>query len=146
MSHRNLIGILDNFLGTYTSRYSDFNGYWLFGMLINDLGELRIDLLSSNETSTENGPKATARQVAVQKFREQMDKAGFSVSRAQQAHLDVSKLPDLKNGFVNGQLCPGYNVRFVAKIVLKTGKMYEREKSVFVAPHDSQVEQRNRLS
>ncbi len=30
--------VLDNFLGTYTSRYSDFHGYWLFGFLVKDLG------------------------------------------------------------------------------------------------------------
>ena len=47
-------GVLDNFLGTFTSRYLDHNGYWVFGMLVGDLGELRIDLLRSIEGKFEN--------------------------------------------------------------------------------------------
>jgi hypothetical protein len=46
MKPRRIIkGVLHNFLGTYTSRYSDYDGYWLFGMLVRDVEELSIDLL-----------------------------------------------------------------------------------------------------
>jgi len=33
-----MTAVLKNFLGTYTSRYSDFQGYWLFGFLVPGLG------------------------------------------------------------------------------------------------------------
>ncbi len=36
-------GVLHNFLGTLTSRYSDHRGYWLFGPLsANSSGSARI--------------------------------------------------------------------------------------------------------
>ena len=44
---RAIRGVLGNFLGTFTSRYSDYDGYWLFGFLVADLKDLRIDLLLS---------------------------------------------------------------------------------------------------
>jgi hypothetical protein len=47
MATRRVIkSVLRNFLGTYTSRYSEIRGYWLFGFLVPDLGELHFDLLS----------------------------------------------------------------------------------------------------
>ena len=51
--HRRIIkGVLHNFIGTYTSRYSDYDGYWLFGMVVRDVAELRIDLLYPNVNAT----------------------------------------------------------------------------------------------
>ena len=47
-SRRVIKGVLGNFLGTYVSRYSDYDGYWLFGFLVGDLGELRINLLGQS--------------------------------------------------------------------------------------------------
>ena len=45
-SRRVIPGVLHNFLGTFTSRYSDFDGYWVFGFLIESMDRVRIDLLS----------------------------------------------------------------------------------------------------
>ena len=33
-TRRVIKSVLHNFLGTYTSRYSDYNGYWLFGFMV----------------------------------------------------------------------------------------------------------------
>jgi hypothetical protein len=45
---RDLKGVLRNFLDTHVSRYSDFDGYWLFGLLMHDVGDLlEIDLVSN---------------------------------------------------------------------------------------------------
>ena len=143
MSKRVIKGVLDNFLGTYTSRYSDHNGYWVFGMLVGELRELRIDLLCSIEGTFENTPLGTATKLAGMKFREQMEKAGIAVSYAQEAYLNIKKLPDSTYGFVNGRRCSGWTFQLAAKVVSHSGFTYEREKSVFVAPHDPQVERRS---
>ena len=45
-SRRVIPGVLHNFLGTFTSRYSDFNGYWIFGFLVEKMDSVRIDLLA----------------------------------------------------------------------------------------------------
>ena len=143
MRRRTIKGILHNFLGTYTSRYSDYDGYWLFGLVVGDTEELRIDLLSPSVGPTASAPVAAAIRLAAQKFREQMEKAGSTVSCAREARLDITRSPASHNGVVNGRLCAGYNVRFRATVVSDYGKTYESEASVFAAPHDSQVERRS---
>jgi len=141
MSTRILNGILDNFLGTYTSRYSDYEGYWLFGVLVGDLGKLEIDLIFSGPTGT--GPKIVARQVAAIKFREQVEKASFPISRVREAWLDIEKLPESKEGFAGDYRRLGHDLRFSARVKLASGKEYKRGKVVFVAPHDSEFERRS---
>jgi hypothetical protein len=144
MTRRRAInGVLHNFLGTYTSRYSDYDGYWLFGMLVGDAGDLKIDLSSRSMGKTDSAPLAAAVQLAAQKFREQMEKTGLSISCVREAQLDITKLPDSGRGAVNGRVCVGHNVRFVARVVSDYGKKYEHAMSVFVAPHDPAVERRS---
>src|SRR5262249_55253236 len=69
-------GVLGTSPGTYTSRYSDSDGYWLFGFLVADLGELRIDLLAPPASDSE-GPLGVAVRSAAAKFADQMQKAGL---------------------------------------------------------------------
>src|SRR6266436_3851644 len=102
MRRRTITSVLHNFLGTYTSRYSDYDGYWLFGMLVADVAELKIDLLGSAFGTTVSTPIAAATQLAAQRFREQMKKAGLSVACVTEATLDITKLPDSRRRVVNG--------------------------------------------
>ena len=143
MHSRGIAGVLHNFLGTYTSRYSDYEGYWIFGLLVNELEELRIDLLSLNESSTEKTPIETAKLIAAQKFKEQIEKAGGTLACIREAHLDIKKLPGSENGIVNGRVCTGFTARFAARAVSDHGKAYEGEMSIFVASHNPQVELRS---
>jgi hypothetical protein len=143
MSRRAIKGVLDNFLGTYTSRYSDYNGYWLFGMLIGDVEEMSINLLSSTENESPNTPLGTATKLAIQKFREQMEKAGLDLSYAREASVHFKKLPGAAEGFVNGRICPGHTIQFVARVVSHSGYAHERERRVFVAPHNPQFERKS---
>ena len=97
MKPRRIIkGVLHNFLGTYTSRYSDYDGYWLFGMLVRDVEELSIDLLCPSIDAASPLSAVAAIQLAAQKFREQMEKSGLSVLCAQEARLHIMKLNDLR--------------------------------------------------
>jgi hypothetical protein len=135
--------VLHNFLGTYTSRYSDYEGYWLFGMLVAEVGEMHVDLLIPSGGTTEPGPAAAAVRLAAKKFGEQMQKAGSAVSCVREACLDITRLPASQNGVVNGRIRAGYTVRFLARVVSDSGKTYESEISVFVAPHDARIEHRS---
>ena len=142
-TRRTIKGVLHNFLGTYSSRCSDYDGYWLFGLLVADVGELRIDLLNPSVGTTAPPHMVAAIQLAAQKFREQMEKAGLSVSCAREARLDITRSPDLRGGVVNGRPCTGYSVQFVARVVSDSGKAYESAASTFVAPHNPEVETRS---
>jgi hypothetical protein len=67
MATRRVIkSVLGNFLGTYVSRYSDYDGYLLFGFLVGDLVELRINLFGQSG-SDPNTPVGVAVLSAVAK-------------------------------------------------------------------------------
>ena len=141
-TQRAIRGVLGSFLGTYTSRYSDYDGYWLFGFLVADLGELRIDLLAPPASDSEC-PLIVAIRSAAVKFAVQMQKAGLVRSQVREAWLTIGKLSGQTVGSINGAPCAGYNVSFEAGAVMDGGRRYERESVVFVAPHNAEVELRS---
>jgi hypothetical protein len=49
---------LRNLLGTLTSRYSDFDGYWVLGMIVADLSAPTVDLLSDSNDGADSAPMA----------------------------------------------------------------------------------------
>jgi hypothetical protein len=81
--------------------------------------------------------------LAAQKFREQMVKAGVTVSVLREAKLEITKPIESHSGVINGQTCIGHDLRFVVKVISIYGKIYECQLAVFVAPHDAEVELRS---
>ena len=144
MTTRRVIkGVLHNFLGTFTSRYSDFDGYWLFGFLVEDIAGMRIDLLDDDDDRARVSPSAFTKWLAARKFAEQLAKAGLPKSWLREARLDISKSPEHRPGLVNGRSSSGYDVKFQAHAVTDLGKAYARTASIFVAPHDPKIELRS---
>jgi hypothetical protein len=137
-----LKSVLRGFLGTYASRYSDFDGYWLFGYIVGDLGSAEFDLLA------EIGPEATepgraARTLAAVRFSQQLAKAGLAPSQIVSARLYVERLPGTATGAINGHPCSGYRIRLLANATADTGRCFECERLIFVAPHNPRVECRS---
>jgi hypothetical protein len=144
MTRRRAIkGILHNFLGTYTSRYSELNGYWLFGFLVEDIQPTRIDLMSTNYEES-NMPMSTAKRLAVRKFTEQIEKANIPISWFGDVFLEITKSPSPTECYVNGRLCIGYEMNFVANAVTDKGKLYKSTSTIIVAPHNSKLELQSR--
>jgi hypothetical protein len=141
-TRRAIRGVLANFLGTYMSRYSDFDGYWLFGFLIGGPAELRIDLLAP-PVGVPGTPLDTAVRSAAVKFEDQMQKAGLTRPQIRDAWLVLRKLPGSVAGSVNGHPCIGHRLLFSAGAVTDDGRRYGREQDVFVAPHNAEVELRS---
>jgi hypothetical protein len=143
------------------SRYSDFDGYWLFGKLVNDLDQLQINLLEASQNSTTAIDRA--RSLAQAKFADQIQKARKQLTDFQQAFLRITRTHELSPGRVNAVTCSkmppsitdggnssgwteftrdGYIVTFNASVVTRTNRHICVERSVFVAPHDPNYEQR----
>jgi hypothetical protein len=133
--------VLRNVLGTYTSRYSDFDGYWLFGFLIADLRELHVDLLDSVKDAPE--PVEAAAGLAITRFHEQVQKARLDLGRIETSSLTLERLPKVVRGFIDGHVCDGYRLRLTIVATMDTGRSYRDECVVFVAPHDPSKEQRS---
>jgi hypothetical protein len=139
MATRRIIkSVLRNFLGTLTSRYSDWHGYWLFGFVVNDLERLDHDLLIPVAGSPDETPLARIRSLATRKFLEQLSKARLDPIHIREANLILERLP----GCVEVHVYPypsttsGYRVRFMVSAKTDLGKVYECEQIIGVAPHD----------
>lgn len=132
-TRRVIKGVLGNFLGTYVSRYSDYNGYLLFGVFVCALDELRVNLLDQIAGDSIS-PVGVAIRLAVAKFEEQRQKACFPSARIREAALTLRRLPGLVTGPARGHERQGYKVSFRVVAVLDDGKIYERERVEFIAP------------
>ena len=75
-----LKSVIHGFLGTYVSRYSDFDGYLLFGFVVDSLGLVEIDLTESESASPVRTPHSELIRLARQKFKEQLSKVGLPTS------------------------------------------------------------------
>src|SRR5438552_16212691 len=103
MPHRrDLKGVLHNFLATYTSRYSDHDGYWLWGLLAADLDKLQIDLLEAGHHTSDSELASAAADTARAKFSEHLEKARIPKAFVREAHLTVSRSSLPTRGLVNG--------------------------------------------
>ena len=139
---RRINGVLVNFLRTYTSRYSDFQGYWLFGFLVVDLvNELRIDLLAPS--TDRHGPALDlASRLASEKFHDQVRKGGIAPDRIRGAWPTIRRSFALAEGTVNDSACLGYRVGFRIEVLMDGRRRYEQEVQLFVAPHNPELERR----
>ena len=133
-------GVLANFLSTYSSRYSEYDGYWLFGFLVQG-SDLRIDLLSP--IADQGTPVGTAIQTAVARYADQMQKAGLAMSVVSQAWLVIETLPGAVDVLVDHRPCKGSKVRLAATAVMDNGRRFERHLVLLAAPHNPQFESRS---
>ncbi len=139
-TRRVMKSVLRNFLGTYISRYSDYQGYWLFGQLPSDLWEWTIDLLGPVPEG--NAPSEAAHRLAIRRFAEQISKSRLALDAVHEATLKLDRSPEVVEGHRGSGMAKGHMVRFVARAVMDNGRVYEYENSVFVAPHDPAKEGR----
>jgi hypothetical protein len=140
---RTITGVLCGFLGTYTSRYSDFHGYWVFGFLVGGVVDAKFNLLG-DETVSVAPPLAFAETLAKAKFKEQMGKASLSFDWLAEASLEIKRSTAQAKGLINGVVGTGFDVTFVARVVSEIGTVYQRSATAFVAPHDPLREHRSR--
>ena len=138
---RVLPAVLRGFLGTFTSRYSDLDGYWLFGFLAGDLDTVTMDLLEVCAGAFT--PLDVTRRLAAQRFAEQVVKSGLPRDWIRAADLTMTVGLDSAAGTINGHNVTGHIVRFRARAVTDLGRSYERTASIFVAPHDPMIESRS---
>jgi hypothetical protein len=144
MKTKTINGVLQNFLGTLASRNTDFDGYLLFGYLVNDLERLKVDLLSQPEAAPTDHLQVLVR-VATEKFRVQCEKGGLNFSGIKAAELEISRdaMPS-KVWEVNGR--PSFPVHFVARLTPFHGETCEFKKDALIAQHDPNVELRSTRS
>jgi len=141
-SRRVMRGVLNNFLSTYMSRYSTFDGYWVFGFIVNHLDKLEIDILSPSIPEKQDA-RGTAKLLVATKFMEQIRKSGLGSSCVISASVVLSKSSVMRSCIVEDSDRTGFDVTFEACAYIDLGKRYDRSDTVFVAPHDPTLERRS---
>ena len=143
MTRRAIKGVLHNFLRTYTSRYSDYDGYWLFGLVAAQLGDVRVDLCADPPAGRVLTPLAALTEFARRKFREQLDKAGVPRRYIGEAELRVTRSDASTHGPVNGRWSDGHDFTFTVRAVSDRRTTFQDQVTVFVALHDATLESRS---
>jgi hypothetical protein len=135
VTHRALRGALGNFLGKFTSRYREFEGYWLFGFLVVEHESFEIDLIKSTHDLTVT-PLATVTQLARSAFEDQIRKAKLLPNQVSEAKGVFVKHPDQCEGWVNTHRKKGFNVTIRAEAMSNRQKCFAKVVKLFIAPHD----------
>jgi hypothetical protein len=82
-------------------------------------------------------------RMARARFAEQLAKAKIASSFVREAHLSLTRAPELTRGVVNDRWCDGHTFTFTVRVVSDRGKTFEDNASIFVAPHDATIERRS---
>jgi hypothetical protein len=143
-ARRVMTGVLYNFLDTYISRYSDYRGYWLHGQLPSSVEKWKFDLLG--RTPESDTPVGEAWRLASRRFAEQLYKAGLTLDLVREAALEIVRIQGVVKGWQGDFMADGQMVRFSARSVVDTGRVYQNERTIFVAPHDPRKERRSSRS
>jgi hypothetical protein len=135
---RPLKGIIANFLDTYLSRYSEHEGYWLFGFLVGQLATLHVDLL--HPPTDERAAFQRAIDLAVRRFREQLLKAGIDLDVVRSAELTLARQEHARPVDVNESMAVGSEILAIIRVESIRGRQFETQRRVLVAPHNAAVE------
>lgn len=140
---RQITDVLCGLLDTYSSRYSDYDGYWLLGLLVREADLFSLDLLHENSVSVASPVVAKAQRLAQSKFQELLRHSHIPIECVSEAKLIIQKSGDSKVGPVNGHMSRGHQMILTGEAVSDLGKKYRAQKVVFVAPHDPSLELRS---
>jgi len=141
-TRRRLRGVISGFLGTFASRYSDYQGYWLFGFLTSAPEVLTIDLLEAPDARHIEVALDYAIDLAKEKFADQIDKSGLPRSSAREATLSLERRPGLLTRAGGEHVRRGHEMVLRVRILADTGRTFEGETTVFAAPHNPLWERR----
>jgi hypothetical protein len=141
MTDRVLKGVVANFLGTYLSRYSDYQGYWVFGFLVPTLSEWHVDLLRPAADDRSSFQAAT--ELAVGRFREQVQKSQIDLKQVAGAELVLVRDGTGVTLEVNGKPTTGWAVLASIAVESNRGRKFGAQQRILVAPHNPAAELRS---
>ncbi|MCE9638186.1 MAG: hypothetical protein K8T90_20990 [Planctomycetes bacterium] len=133
-------------VGTFVSRYSDYDGYWLLGFLVGRANPIDIDLLPDAPPSAENSADAYATRLAILRFQEQVDKHHLPMSAVRAARLEIATLPSSRWQEVRGKPRRCWELRVSGRVEVSSGAVYEATTTTWVGPHLPWAESRRHSS
>lgn len=140
---RQITGALCGLLNAFSSRYSDYKGYWMFGLLIRESDSFSFDLMREGEVAVDSPLVVAARQRARLIFQEQLQRSHIPGHCVAEVKLTIKKEVEGLLGSVNGHTIQGFQVSLSAEALSDLGKKYQCKKLLFVAPHNPTIECRS---
>jgi hypothetical protein len=140
-SRKLMTSVLRGFLGTYVSRYSDLDGYLLFGLAADSLGELEVDLTAEPPPASSD-PVSEVVRLAICRFQEQLSKVGLTPSVVSGATLNIRRgsARQAPVYLASGDLAvSGNDYLFVARVETDLGRVYQDQRQAFIASHDPEL-------
>ena len=139
---RTLKGVINSFLDTFVSRYSAYDGYWLFGVLVPELTTFCVDLLNPPSDSRPHFQRAI--QLAARKFREQAHKGKIDLQMLRVAKLTMSRREEPIPFEVSGFATEAWPLTVSVAAEDLRGRRHLAEQVLLVARHNPAVERRSR--
>ncbi|MGC4070969.1 MAG: hypothetical protein QM760_00300 [Nibricoccus sp.] len=130
-------------MSAFTSRYSDYDGYWLFGFLVTRGERFTFDLTGDIQTEIGDPIVSAAFYRVRSLFYQQLEKAKIPMGLISSASVFLEKNQVAKLGPVNHQAVLGQDVIISARGVSDLGTVYTSTKIIFVARHDPEIELRS---
>lgn len=134
-SRRVIQSALQGFLGTLTSRYSAYEGRWLFGFLVDDVASETIDLLSPDVVQTRSRPYRTLIALAREKFRAQVGTTQLPMSAVRTATLELHRSAESRSVKDGALVRDAFDLTFLVLAVTDDGRSWRRERTVVVWRH-----------
>lgn len=138
--------MLHNYLETLSSRYSDYDGFWVFGLLFHNLGAIKIDLDSQSSLLPGDPVLVWFEAESRRKFAEQIAKDRIPIEYVRAARLVCEVVSKPFSGSIGGSPTEGATCRLTVSVTSDLGAEYSRKKEFFVAPHDPSREHRSTRS
>jgi len=134
--------VLTNFLSSFTSRRTNFDGYWAFGFITDHLKALELDLLDGNVPDGP-APLQYVLERAVDIFQDQASKAGLTAFMVKSATLSIHLIDQPPTTqVIEGHERSGELYQCTATAEMDNGSRFQQEVGLFIAPHDPDLEMR----
>lgn len=140
MSLRALKSVLHNFLGSFTSRYTDYNGYSFWGFVLPYLDFYEIDLLKRNKNYTENILLNEFSDLANRIFLDQLGKHRIETYEILKAKLIFTIVDSSQTIDVNGYLTNASTIKVYAEAQTGLYRIYDKTMYITVAKHNPEIE------
>ncbi len=131
-THRAIKALINNFLGTYVSRYTDHRGFWIFGLWVNEHEFQSIDLLSP--AAEGDSVSASAENLAKARFSEQSTKFGFSHDDFSAVSVSITRSSELVHGHAGNRPVLGYRLTLTVRVISASGREHSASCESFAEP------------
>lgn len=135
--------VVDNFLATFKSRNTDFDGYWAYGFIIERMrDELQIDLINQNESAV-SAAEGMIISLARNRFVAQVAKARLDLAFIQNALLVIRNSGTRGTCWINDSQTTGSELILTVEVIMDNDRRYSGSETICVAQHDASRERRS---